>query len=137
MHVTVRTSAGRLVVPFLLLMAFAAAARPVSAAQPPAVTERPAAPEAGGEASLVLPDLSVVDFLNGSVNGRTLLMGGLVVTETVFTLNGLGRFVVDAILHRDIPVVQTMVLLTAFIIVFINLIVDLLYAWLDPRISYR
>jgi peptide/nickel transport system permease protein len=65
------------------------------------------------------------------------LMGGLVVTETVFTLNGLGRFVVDAILHRDIPVVQTMVLLTAFIIVFINLIVDLLYAWLDPRISYR
>jgi peptide/nickel transport system permease protein len=65
------------------------------------------------------------------------LMGGLVVTETVFTLNGLGRFVVDAIQHRDIPVVQTMVLLTAFIIVFINLIVDLLYAWLDPRISYR
>src|SRR5499426_509480 len=65
------------------------------------------------------------------------LMGGLVVTETVFTLNGLGRFIVDAILRRDIPVVQTMVLLTAFIIVFINLIVDLLYAWLDPRISYR
>jgi peptide/nickel transport system permease protein len=65
------------------------------------------------------------------------LMGGLVVTETVFTLNGLGRFVIDAILHRDIPVVQTMVLLTAFIIVFINLVVDLLYAWLDPRISYR
>jgi peptide/nickel transport system permease protein len=65
------------------------------------------------------------------------LLGGLVVTETVFTLNGLGRFIVDAILHRDIPVVQTMVLLTAFIIVFVNLIVDLLYAWLDPRISYR
>jgi peptide/nickel transport system permease protein len=65
------------------------------------------------------------------------LLGGLVVTETVFTLNGLGRFMVDAILHRDIPVVQTMVLLTAFIIVFVNLIVDLLYAWLDPRISYR
>jgi peptide/nickel transport system permease protein len=65
------------------------------------------------------------------------LLGGLVVTETVFTLNGLGRFMVDAILHRDIPVVQTMVLLTAVIIVFVNLIVDLLYAWLDPRISYR
>lgn len=65
------------------------------------------------------------------------LMGGLVVTETVFTLNGLGRFIVDAILRRDIPVVQTMVLLTAFVIVFVNLIVDLLYAWLDPRISYR
>jgi peptide/nickel transport system permease protein len=65
------------------------------------------------------------------------LLGGLVVTETVFTLNGLGRFMVDAILHRDIPVVQTMVLITAFIIVFVNLIVDLLYAWLDPRISCR
>jgi peptide/nickel transport system permease protein len=65
------------------------------------------------------------------------LMGGLVVTETVFTLNGVGSFVVDAILHRDIPVVQTLVLLTAFVIVFVNLIVDLLYAWLDPRISYR
>lgn len=64
------------------------------------------------------------------------LMGGLVVTETVFTLNGLGRFIVEAILRRDIPVVQTMVLLTAFVIVFVNLIVDLLYAWLDPRISY-
>jgi peptide/nickel transport system permease protein len=66
-----------------------------------------------------------------------ILMGGLVVTETVFTLNGLGRFMVDAILHRDIPVVQTMIVLIAFVIVFVNLIEDLLYAWLDPRISYR
>jgi peptide/nickel transport system permease protein len=66
-----------------------------------------------------------------------ILMGGLVVTETVFTLNGLGRFMIDAILHRDIPVVQTMIVLTAFVIVFVNLIEDLLYAWLDPRISYR
>lgn len=65
------------------------------------------------------------------------LLGGLVVTETVFTLNGLGSFIVDAILHRDIPVIQTLILLTAFAIVFVNLIVDLLYAWLDPRISYR
>jgi peptide/nickel transport system permease protein len=52
-------------------------------------------------------------------------------------LNGLGSFVVDAILHREIPVVETMVLLTAFFIVFVNLVVDLLYAWFDPRISYR
>ena len=65
------------------------------------------------------------------------LLGGLVVTEIVFTLNGLGSFMVDAILHRDMPVVQTMVLLIAFIIVVEVLIVDLLYAWLDPRISYR
>jgi len=65
------------------------------------------------------------------------LIGGLVVTETVFTLNGLGRFMVDAIAHRDIPVVQTLVLLIACIFVVVNLMVDLLYAWLDPRISYR
>ena len=44
---------------------------------------------------------------------------------------------VDAILHRDIPVVQTLVLLTAFAFVFVNLVVDLLYAWFDPRISYQ
>jgi peptide/nickel transport system permease protein len=65
------------------------------------------------------------------------LMGGLVVTEIVFTLNGIGRFMVDAIVHRDIPVVQTLVILTAFIFVMVNLIIDLMYAWLDPRISYR
>ena len=65
------------------------------------------------------------------------LMGGLAVTETVFTLNGVGRFMVDAIVHRDIPVVQTLVMLTAFAFVFVNLLIDLMYAWLDPRISYR
>ena len=65
------------------------------------------------------------------------LIGGLVVTETVFTLNGLGRFMVDAIAHRDIPVVQTLVLFIAFSFVFVNLVIDLLYGWFDPRISYR
>jgi peptide/nickel transport system permease protein len=65
------------------------------------------------------------------------LIGGLVVTETVFTLNGVGSFIVDAIAHRDIPVVQSLVLLIAFTFVFVNLAVDLLYSWFDPRISYR
>ncbi len=65
------------------------------------------------------------------------LIGGLVVTETVFTLNGVGSFVVDAIAHRDIPVVQSLVLLIAFSFVFVNLVIDLFYGWLDPRISYR
>ena len=64
------------------------------------------------------------------------LIGGLVVTETVFTLNGVGSFVIDAILHRDIPVVQSLIFLIAFSFVFVNLVIDLLYAWLDPRISY-
>jgi len=48
-----------------------------------------------------------------------------------------GRSMVDAIVHRDIPVVQTLVMLTAFAFVFVNLLIDLMYAWLDPRISYR
>jgi peptide/nickel transport system permease protein len=65
------------------------------------------------------------------------LIGGLVVTETVFTLNGIGRFVVDAVAHRDYPVVQALVFLIAFGFVIINLLVDLTYAWFDPRIRYR
>ena len=65
------------------------------------------------------------------------LIGGLVVTETVFTLNGVGRFVVDAVAHRDYPVVQALVFLIAFGFVVINLLVDLTYAWFDPRIRYR
>ena len=65
------------------------------------------------------------------------LIGGLVVTETVFTLNGVGRFVVDAVAHRDYPVVQTNVMLVAGTLVSLNLLVDLTYAWLDPRIRYR
>jgi peptide/nickel transport system permease protein len=65
------------------------------------------------------------------------LIGGLVVTETVFTLNGIGRFVVDAVAHRDYPVVQALVFLIAFSFVMVNLLVDLTYAWFDPRIRYR
>ena len=65
------------------------------------------------------------------------LIGGLVVTETVFTLNGVGRFVVDAVAHRDYPVVQALVFLIAFGFVIVNLLVDLTYARLDPRIRYR
>jgi peptide/nickel transport system permease protein len=65
------------------------------------------------------------------------LIGGLVVTETVFTLNGVGRFVVDAVAHRDYPVVQALVFLIAFGFVVVNLLIDLTYAWLDPRIRYR
>jgi peptide/nickel transport system permease protein len=65
------------------------------------------------------------------------LIGGLVVTETVFTLNGIGRFVVDAVAHRDYPVVQALVFLIAFGFVMVNLLVDLTYAWFDPRIRYH
>src|SRR5437867_12313541 len=65
------------------------------------------------------------------------LIGGVVVTETVFTLNGVGRFVVDAVAHRDYPVVQALIFLTAFSFVVVNLLIDLTYALFDPRIRYR
>jgi peptide/nickel transport system permease protein len=64
------------------------------------------------------------------------LLGGAVISETIFTLPGVGRFLVDAILHRDYPVVQTIVMLFAVVVVALNLLTDLLYAWLDPRTRY-
>ena len=65
------------------------------------------------------------------------LLGGLVVTEQVFNLNGLGLLFVQAVAHRDYPVVQALVFLIASGFVIINLLVDLTYAWFDPRIRYR
>jgi peptide/nickel transport system permease protein len=63
------------------------------------------------------------------------LLGGTVITETVFAWPGLGRLAVDAISARDYPVVQTVVLLVSAIFVSINLVVDVLYHWIDPRIE--
>jgi peptide/nickel transport system permease protein len=64
------------------------------------------------------------------------LIGGLVVTETVFNLPGLARFLVQAILWRDYPIVQTLVMFIAIVVVLSNLFVDLLYGYLDPRVRY-
>lgn len=64
------------------------------------------------------------------------LFGALIVLESVFTLPGMGRFLVDAIHHRDIPTVQAIILVIAFIVAFMNLAQDLVYGWLDPRIRY-
>ena len=64
------------------------------------------------------------------------LMGGLVVTEQVFNLNGVGRLFVQAVQNQDYTLTQALVMLTVAVFVFTNLIVDLLYAWLDPRIRY-
>jgi len=61
------------------------------------------------------------------------LLGGAVVSETIFTLPGVGRFLIDAILHRDYPVVQTIVILFAAVVVMLNLLTDVLYSWFDPR----
>ena len=68
--------------------------------------------------------------------GVALLIGGAVVTESVFAIPGLGRLTVDAILRRDYPVIQGVVLMTSFLYVLVNLGVDLLYTVFDPRIRY-
>ncbi|MCI0546647.1 MAG: ABC transporter permease [Candidatus Rokubacteria bacterium] len=64
------------------------------------------------------------------------LIGGLVVTETVFNLPGVARFLVEAILWRDYPVVQNIVMFIAIVVILSNLLVDLLYGVLDPRVRY-
>ena len=64
------------------------------------------------------------------------LMGGLVVTEQVFNLNGLGKLFVDSVLQHDYTLTQQLVMLVVVIFVLTNLVVDLMYAWLDPRIRY-
>jgi len=68
--------------------------------------------------------------------GFAALIGGAVVTESVFAIPGLGRLTVDAILRRDYPVIQGVVLLFSFVYVVVNLLVDLLYTVFDPRIRY-
>ena len=64
------------------------------------------------------------------------LIGGLVVTEQVFNLNGIGRLFVQAVQNQDYTLTQALVMLTVAVFVFSNLIVDLMYAWLDPRIRF-
>lgn len=78
----------------------------------------------------LLPVVTLLAFQFGT------LMGGAVVMETIFTLPGLGSVLVESIVFRDYPMVQTIVLLIAVIFTFVNLGVDVLYAWLDPRIRY-
>jgi peptide/nickel transport system permease protein len=68
--------------------------------------------------------------------GVALLIGGVVVTESVYSIPGLGRLTVDAVLARDYPTVQAVVLLFSLVYVLINLVVDLTYTVLDPRIRY-
>ncbi|HEV2504010.1 MAG TPA: ABC transporter permease [Mesorhizobium sp.] len=75
------------------------------------------------------PTLTLIGFVLGS------LLGGIAVIETVFTLPGLGRLLVDAIYARDYPVVQGTMLFVAAIYVVVNLVVDLLYPFLDPRVA--
>lgn len=68
--------------------------------------------------------------------GIALLIGGVVVTESVYNIPGLGRLVLDAVLARDYPIIQGLMLFFSLIYIFINLIIDLCYTFLDPRIRY-
>jgi len=77
--------------------------------------------------------IPVVTIVGGQLGT---LLAGTVIVETIFALPGMGRLTVEAILYRDYPVVQTNVMLVAATLVTLNLIVDMTYAWLDPRIRY-
>ena len=68
--------------------------------------------------------------------GVALLIGGVVVTESVYNIPGLGRLVLDAVLKRDYPIIQGLILLFSFVYILINLMIDLLYTVFDPRIRY-
>ena len=76
--------------------------------------------------------IPVVTVVSMSVGG---LLGGTVVSETVFSIPGIGVHLIEAIRNRDYTTVQALILVFAFIFVFINLLVDIIYGWLDPRIS--
>ncbi|TYP78085.1 ABC transporter permease [Paenibacillus methanolicus] len=77
-----------------------------------------------------IPVLTIIGLQTG------LLLGGAVLTETIFAWPGIGRYIFEAISSRDYPVIQSGILIIAFIFVMINLLIDLLYAAVDPRISY-
>ncbi len=77
--------------------------------------------------------IPVITIVGGQLG---VLLAGTVVVETIFALPGMGRLTVEAILYRDYPIVQTNVMLVAATLVTLNLVVDLAYAWLDPRIRY-
>ncbi len=79
----------------------------------------------------VIPVLTVIGLQTG------LLLGGAILTETIFSWPGIGRYIYDAIGFRDYPVIQSGILIVAFIFIMINLIVDLLYTVIDPRIKYK
>jgi peptide/nickel transport system permease protein len=79
----------------------------------------------------IIPVLTVIGLQTG------LLLGGAILTETIFGWPGIGRYLYDAIGYRDYPVIQSGILVIATIFVVINLIIDLLYAVVDPRIKYH
>ena len=82
-----------------------------------------------GLRNALIPVVTVIGLQIGA------LLGGAVVTETVFSLPGLGRMMVDGIFQRDFPVIQGAILFIVLAVILVNLVTDALYAWLDPRVS--
>lgn len=78
----------------------------------------------------IIPVLTVIGLQTG------MLLGGAILTETIFSWPGIGRYIYEAIQFRDYPVIQSGILIVAFIFVMINLFVDILYGLIDPRIKY-
>jgi peptide/nickel transport system permease protein len=78
----------------------------------------------------LIPAVTVIGYSLGT------LLGGAVVTETVFNIPGMGRLVVQSVLRRDFPVIQGAVMAIALFYVLANLLVDILYVYIDPRIRY-
>src|SRR3984893_15670317 len=78
----------------------------------------------------VLPTITIIGI------DAEFLVGGLIVTETVFNIPGVARFLVEAIRWRDYPVVQSLVMFIAVVVVSVNFLLDMAYAMLDPRIRY-
>ena len=81
--------------------------------------------------NILIPVVAIVGGQLGT------LLAGTVIVETIFALSGMGRLTVESILFRDYPVVQTNVMLVAGTLVMLNLLVDLIYAWLNPRMHYQ
>lgn len=79
----------------------------------------------------IIPVLTVIGLQTG------LLLGGAILTETIFSWPGVGRYIYDAIGFRDYPVIQAGILIIAFLFILINLIVDILYSFVDKRIKYN
>lgn len=84
-----------------------------------------------GVRNALIPVITVIGLQVGG------LLGGVVITESIFSLPGMGQLVVNAIFNRDYPVLQGSVLFMALVVLLANLVVDLLYAWVDPRIRYN
>jgi len=78
----------------------------------------------------MIPVLTIIGLQMG------MLLGGAILTETIFAWPGVGRYIYDAIGYRDYPVIQSAILIVALFFVMINLLVDLLYSLIDPRIKY-